>query len=92
MREARYTTSPAAFIWQAPARKGSTFSDMRLLAENVCVDRGGRRIVEGVDFKDTMTAFNGFLNSFFENSRFDSMAVFHAGEAQYLLRFHMLTP
>jgi len=23
---------------------------MRLLAENVCVDRGGRRIVEGVDF------------------------------------------
>lgn len=50
MREARYTTSEGALILQAPFAKGPARSDMRLLAENVCVDRGGRRIVERVDF------------------------------------------
>ena len=50
MREARYTTSRGALISQAPANLGASKRDMRLLAENVCVDRGARRIVEGVGF------------------------------------------
>lgn len=36
--------SEARFVW------GPVVADMRLVAENVSVDRGGRRIVEAVDF------------------------------------------
>jgi len=49
-------------------------------------------LTESFDFQGLAAVFNGLLGPFFEDARFNAVAVFKSGEANHLLLFHAQTP
>jgi hypothetical protein len=49
-------------------------------------------LAESLNLEGAAAVLYGLLNSFFENARFNAMAIFKPGEANHLLLFHTQTP